>query len=466
MARALVLFLVVSLPHNYSLPFQMTLRIVPFLAKFLFFFLLVSVPFPCRIKNAILESGFHIFKERMVQLDEDSAASFYAEHSTKSFFSSLVKYITSGPVLVMVLKKENAVVDWRALIGPTDAREAKITHPHSIRAMCGLDSEKNCVHGSDSTQSAQREISFFFKEVSADRLPAPQFCKDLLIPGPHHQPNFPPFQTFQRAFGSPVKMKLFGWMQNKLNGKQGNKKPETAPTTYYVKQEPREEFNDWPHGLLAIGTFGNNDLKENPEIQNTQENPSSSEEEEEVLAFTPEEVGKLQKELTKLLSRKSNKEKETADLPLDRFLNCPSSLEVDRRISNALCTDSFRSDEDIDRTISVILGRCKEMCAENKKAIGKKSISFLLKKMFVCGSGFAPAPSLRDTFQESRMEKLLRVMLHKKINPQKSYRASSATRYLDDKQMPKKGKDDETQEKTHEGCKWVKTDSEYIVLEI
>lgn len=175
-----------------------------------------------------------------------------------------------------------------------------------------------------------------------------------------------------------------------------------------MKQEPREEFNDWPHGLLAIGTFGNNDLKENPEIQNTQENPSASEE-EEVLDFTPEEVGKLQKELTKLLSRKSNKEKETADLPLDRFLNCPSSLEVDRRISNALCTDSFRSDEDIDRTISVILGRCKEMCAENKKkAIGKKSISFLLKKMFVCGSGFAPAPSLRDTFQESRMEKVRR----------------------------------------------------------
>ncbi|GMY34802.1 probable nucleoside diphosphate kinase 5 isoform X2 [Fagus crenata] len=172
----------------------MTPLIAPFLARFIFFFLLVSVPFPCRssstgstqektlamikpdglfgnytdrIKNAILESGFSIFKEMVVQLDEDSAASFYAEHSTKSFFSSLVKYMTSGPVLVMVLEKENAVVDWRALIGPTDARKAKISQPHSIRAMCGLDSEKNCVHGSDSTQSAEREISFFFKEASA-----------------------------------------------------------------------------------------------------------------------------------------------------------------------------------------------------------------------------------------------------------------------------------------------------------
>lgn len=173
-----------------------------------------------------------------------------------------------------------------------------------------------------------------------------------------------------------------------------------------MKQEPRDEFNDWPHGLLAIGTFGNNDLRENLESQNTdQDNPLSS---EEVLDFTPEEVGKLQKELTKLLSRKPNKEKEVAaDLPLDRFLNCPSSLEVDRRISNAPFSNLDDRDEDIDRTISVIIGRCKEICANNKKkALGKKSISFLLKKMFVCGSGFAPTPSLRDTLQESRMEKV------------------------------------------------------------
>ncbi|XP_059455850.1 probable nucleoside diphosphate kinase 5 isoform X1 [Corylus avellana] len=185
----------VFLPHNSSLTLRMTFRIVPFLARFLSFFLLVSVPFPCRsssnesthmektlamikpdgvfgnytdrIKNAILGSGFSIFKEMIVQLDEDSAATFYAEHSSKSFYSSLVKYMTSGPVLVMILEKENAITDWRALIGPTDTHKAKITHPHSIRAMCGLDSEKNCVHGSDSTQSAQREISFFFKDMFA-----------------------------------------------------------------------------------------------------------------------------------------------------------------------------------------------------------------------------------------------------------------------------------------------------------
>jgi len=196
------------------------------------------------------------------------------------------------------------------------------------------------------------------------------------------------------------------------------------------KQEGREEFSDWPDGLLAIGTFGNNkEAKE--KCITTKEEPSSS---EQIPDFTPEEIGKLQKELTKLLRQKPKVEKEIAHLPLDRFLNCPSSLEVDRRISNVLCSDSENKDdeeevgkqereeeeedddddgddeeEDIEKTLGVILGRFKEICAKNsKKAIGKKSISFLLKKMFVCRSGFAPTPSLRDTLQlqESRMEKV------------------------------------------------------------
>ncbi|KAF1889598.1 hypothetical protein Lal_00024925 [Lupinus albus] len=119
------------------------------------------------IKRTISEYGFHIFKEKTVQFDEATVKRFYEEHSSKSFFSSLTKYMTSGPVLVMVLEKDNAIADWRALMGPTDARKAKITHPHSIRSMCGLDTQKNCVHGSDSTKSAEREISFFFRELSA-----------------------------------------------------------------------------------------------------------------------------------------------------------------------------------------------------------------------------------------------------------------------------------------------------------
>ncbi|TKY57009.1 hypothetical protein E2542_SST21455 [Spatholobus suberectus] len=216
-----------------------------------------------------------------------------------------------------------------------------------------------------------------------------------------------------------------------------------------AKQEAREEFSDWPDGLPAIGTFGNNKEKEKAEKHITREDPSSS---EEIADFTPEEIGKLQKEI--------------AELPLDRFLNCPSNLEVGRRISNVLCSDSEDKDQeeegDIEKTLSVILGKFKEICANNgKKAIGKKSISFLLKKMFICRSGFDPAPSLRDTLQlqESRMEKLLRTILHKKINSQRSSQALSLRKRLEDRKMPKENEAEERAE-TDDGCKWVKTDSE------
>ncbi|KMT04805.1 hypothetical protein BVRB_7g169770 isoform A [Beta vulgaris subsp. vulgaris] len=122
------------------------------------------------IKNIIMDSGFGIKRETKIQLDVDSVKAFYDEHSSKSFFHSLVKYMTSGPVLVMILEKENAVSDWRKLIGPTDAEKAKVTHPQ--RAMCGFSLERNCVHGSDSVESASREISFFFdlQNASHDEL--------------------------------------------------------------------------------------------------------------------------------------------------------------------------------------------------------------------------------------------------------------------------------------------------------
>ncbi|XP_077236408.1 nucleoside diphosphate kinase family protein [Tasmannia lanceolata] len=118
-----------------------------------------------KIKMIIMESGFTISREKVVQLDEENVTLFYAEHRGRSFFPNLVKYMTSGPVYVMVLEKVNAISDWRALIGPTDARKAKVSHPGSIRAMCGLDLERNCVHGSDSPPSAALEILFFFGEI-------------------------------------------------------------------------------------------------------------------------------------------------------------------------------------------------------------------------------------------------------------------------------------------------------------
>ncbi|CAA7052473.1 unnamed protein product [Microthlaspi erraticum] len=289
-------------------------------------------------------------------------------------------------------------------------------------------------------------------------------------------------------------MKFFGWMQNKLHGKQVvTHRPSISSASSH---QPREEFSDWPHGLLAIGTFGGVNKEPTPQqldqeviiqeetssnvhVEIEAQDLSSSDDLED---FTPEEVGKLQKELTKLLTRRSKKRKsdvnrELANLPLDRFLNCPSSLEVDRRISIALsrCGDSDEKEEDIERTISVILGRCKAISTESKnkkkkskRELSKNSVSYLLKKMFVCTEGFSPAPnpSLRDTFQESRMEKLLRTMLHKKINTQASSKQASTKKYVQDKQQLSLKNEEEEARSSSDGGKWVKTDSDFIVLEI
>ncbi|KAG6526156.1 hypothetical protein ZIOFF_016133 [Zingiber officinale] len=86
--------------------------------------------FTDRIKQVILENGFFIVQELMVQLVVENATLFYSEHSAKSFFPNLVEYMTSGPVLAMVIEKTNGISEWRALIGPTDAGKARVSHPH------------------------------------------------------------------------------------------------------------------------------------------------------------------------------------------------------------------------------------------------------------------------------------------------------------------------------------------------
>ncbi|KAK9131455.1 hypothetical protein Sjap_011942 [Stephania japonica] len=271
-------------------------------------------------------------------------------------------------------------------------------------------------------------------------------------------------------------------MQNKLHGKQENKRSNgggsmnTLNNHQNLQKPSKEEFSDWPHGLLAIGTFGNKEIQqEAEEIREAEEIPSF----EDQLDFTPEEVGKLRKELTKLLARKPTHDSKTGEnnssnnLPLDKFLNCPSSLEVDRTMCNALCEELEEKDGSssvLEHSSSVVLSKGnKDVCLDgNKKAaISKRSISFLLKKMFVCRSGFAPAPSLRDPIPETRMEKLLRAIIHKNMFQQKTA-AKSTRKYIENRHSS--NADDHTvdqqEERRDSGCKWVKTDSEYIVLEI
>ncbi|KAL8456550.1 hypothetical protein ACS0TY_034681 [Phlomoides rotata] len=213
-------------------------------------------------------------------------------------------------------------------------------------------------------------------------------------------------------------MKIFSWLRNKRNGNEDINKPNQESTHHDRKnRSSKEELSDWANGLLAIGTFGNN-LKES-----------------EVLSSGEDE---LDKELRLLLSEKEQ------NLTVEELLDC--LLKEENNYNHVLQSSSR--------------GR-KDVRSDNKKrGIGKKSFSFLIKKAFLCTGGFPPSPMLRDPLPDlkldhSRMEKILRAMLHKKIYPQ---RPTTSKKYLEN--------DEEHEEGNHESSKWVKTDSEYIVLEI
>ncbi len=111
------------------------------------------------IISAIESNGFTIVKMRKEQLSKEKAQQFYAVHKAKPFFNELVDFITSGPVVVMMLEKENAVADWRKLMGATDPLKAE---EGTLRKRFGTDIGHNAAHGSDAAQTAKEELAIFF----------------------------------------------------------------------------------------------------------------------------------------------------------------------------------------------------------------------------------------------------------------------------------------------------------------
>ena len=113
------------------------------------------------IKEMFKTNGFSIVEEKKIQIEKTEAEKFYKVHETKPFYNDLCSYLSSGPIIVMILEKESAVLDNRKLMGatnPTDAEEG------TIRKKYGISIDKNSVHGSDSVENAKIEIDFFFKD--------------------------------------------------------------------------------------------------------------------------------------------------------------------------------------------------------------------------------------------------------------------------------------------------------------
>jgi nucleoside-diphosphate kinase len=114
-----------------------------------------------KIIQRIEDEGFEISRMRMIHLTKEEAKGFYVIHKDKTFYDSLTDFMSSGEIVVILLKRENAIAHWREVMGVTDPAQAK---PGTIRRAFGFSIERNAVHGSDSPATAEWEVGFFFKK--------------------------------------------------------------------------------------------------------------------------------------------------------------------------------------------------------------------------------------------------------------------------------------------------------------
>ncbi len=113
-----------------------------------------------KIKSFFIENNLKVLKSKKIKISKDEASEFYKVHQTKPFYNALCEYLSSGPIIVMILEGENAVLKNRELMGATDPLKAE---EGTLRKMYGISIDKNSVHGSDSVENAKIEIDFFFK---------------------------------------------------------------------------------------------------------------------------------------------------------------------------------------------------------------------------------------------------------------------------------------------------------------
>jgi nucleoside-diphosphate kinase len=114
-----------------------------------------------QIKNEFKNNGFEILKEKKIHISKEEAEKFYKVHETKPFYNDLCTYLSSGPIVVMSLQKDNAVLANRKLMGATNPKDAE---EGTLRKKYGISIDKNSVHGSDSVENANIELDFFFKD--------------------------------------------------------------------------------------------------------------------------------------------------------------------------------------------------------------------------------------------------------------------------------------------------------------
>ncbi|XP_014470388.1 PREDICTED: nucleoside diphosphate kinase 6-like [Dinoponera quadriceps] len=128
---------------------------------------IVKCPFALqKIRDLIIDNDFKVVRSRRMTISREEAELFYKEHRDRFFYNRLLSFICSGPSDIHILAAHDAIVKWRRLMGPTKVYQAQYIAQNTIRGMFGLSDTRNATHGSDSTESASREITVFFKDFN------------------------------------------------------------------------------------------------------------------------------------------------------------------------------------------------------------------------------------------------------------------------------------------------------------
>ena len=195
--------------------------------------------------NAILkaaeDAGFVVVCCKETRLSPDRAGEFYAEHKGKHFFPSLVAFMSGGPVVALCLAKTDAIKDWRTLMGPTNTQEARERAPRSLRARFGTDGTQNATHGSDSSESASRELKFFFPNLILDPVPEGERAREYVKT--HLTPTLiKGFAALCKEKPSARKLEAIQWLANWL--KANNPKNASAFREEDLRLDPGNEDVD------------------------------------------------------------------------------------------------------------------------------------------------------------------------------------------------------------------------------
>uniref|UniRef100_M8C1U7 Uncharacterized protein n=1 Tax=Aegilops tauschii TaxID=37682 RepID=M8C1U7_AEGTA len=297
-------------------------------------------------------------------------------------------------------------------------------------------------------------------------------------------------------------MKIFSWMANKISRKQEASRfpaSSSGPSRSNVPDCRNDEFSDWPQSLLAIGTFGNKQIEEVAQVQDTSEDGQSM---QDAIKFTEEEVDRIQKEFAMILASKDqaeahdshDDEQVTSHKDVDESINEKHRDQLlNKKVVISKAKDSLgkkastlkpRSKElfphkDVDESINekhrdqllnkkVVISKAKDSLGKKASTLKPRSVASLFKLLMRKGGCAAAVPDPRSSCPQSRMEKLLKAILQKKIHPQNSS-ALVPRRHLDwkpDEQEINECLEDALRDLDDDGAKWVKTDSDFIVLEM